>query len=409
MQDDAASNMPNAPRSFDNEFSAHGNSGPKPEQLEAAFRVFVEATKDLELSQKRLTEEVYRLSEDLARSNSNLKLQMEAKDKIARDLSALISALPTAVIILQRRRVYAFNDVSAKIVPGLAPGELWQHPKSWIAIDEFHFRTQQSFGRFATNSEHILRPETRQLDEDRELLLIHDVTATFLVREEAEREAKLAAMGRMAAEIAHQLRTPLATATLYASHLADSTINKEKRLSFVAPLNRQLAALDDLVSRMLSFLKNKPQSLEMITVDEFIEECCTSIEPLFDARRILLGRRVEGGEHVLAVQREQLRSGILALLENAMQASAANQVVELKAVAASSRLTITIEDEGPGIANDILPRIFEPFATGKSQGTGLGLAIAKSAVEGHRGQIHGANRPNGGAVFQIVLPVLEPL
>jgi two-component system sensor histidine kinase FlrB len=129
---------------------------------------------------------------------------------------------------------------------------------------------------------------------------------------------------------------------------------------------------------MLSFLKNKPQSLEIITVDEFIEECCTSIEPLFDARRILLGRRVEGGEHVLAVQREQLRSGILALLENAMQASAANQVVELKAVAASSRLTITIEDEGPGIANDILPRIFEPFATGKSQGTGLGLAIAKS-------------------------------
>jgi two-component system sensor histidine kinase FlrB len=409
MQDDAASNTLNTTGVPGPDFNVPVHNGPKPEQLEAAFRDFVEATKDLELSQKKLTEEVYRLSEDLARSNSNLKLQMEAKDKIAQDLSALISALPTAVIILQRDRVYAYNDVSARIVPGLAPGELWQHPKTWIAIDEFHFRTKQNFGRLAADSEHILRPETRQLDEDRVLLLIHDVTATFLVREEAEREAKLAAMGRMAAEIAHQLRTPLATATLYASHLADSTITTEKRLSFVAPLNRQLAALDNLVSRMLSFLKNKPQMLEMVTVDEFINECCTSIEPLFDDRQILLGRRVEGGEHVLAVQREQLRSGILALLENAMQASVANQVVELKAVAASSRLTITIEDEGPGIANEILPRIFEPFATGKTQGTGLGLAIAKSAVEGHRGQIHGANRPNGGAVFQIVLPVLEPL
>jgi two-component system sensor histidine kinase FlrB len=378
-------------------------------QLEVAFREFVEATKDLELSQKQLADEVHRLTEDLARTNAVLKNQIAAKEKIALDLAALISVLPSAVIILQNNRVVAFNEISERIVPGLNPGTIWQHPKAWQAIDNFHFRAVQRLSDRGETIDLILRPETRELEEGRELLIIHDVTTTFLAREEAEREAKLAAMGRMTAEIAHQLRTPLSTAILYASHLADASIQIETKLSFVPLLNQQLTWLDRLVSRMMSFLVSKPSTLEMVTVAEMIEDCRKTIAPLFETQEVLLECNIEGGEHLIAVRRDQLRGGIVALLENALQASTPYQSVFLSAKAAQSRVSICIEDEGPGIDADILHRIFEPFATGKSEGTGLGLAIAKSAVEVHRGELHASNRIKGGAVFQIVLPVFESL
>lgn len=381
----------------------------KPDHLEAALRDFVEATRELEVSQKRLSEEVFRLTEDLARSNANLRVQMAAKAKIAQDLAALISALPTGVIILQNGEVFAFNEISSQIVPDLEPGSAWQIPRSWSAIDDFHYRTRPGAYDRVGAVEFILRPETRQLEDERELLLIHDVTATFRAREEAEREAKLAAMGRMAAEIAHQLRTPLATATLYASHLADESIDPATRFSFVTPLNLQLGWLDGLVSRMMSFLRNKPGSPEMISVSELVDDCCSTIEPLFKSRKVLLNRSVQGGHHLLTAQRDQLKGGIISLLENALQVSSDNQRVSVIAVAAFSRLTITIDDEGPGIPEAILPRIFEPFASGSGRGTGLGLAIAKSAIEGHRGQLHAENRTSGGASFSVVLPVFEPL
>jgi len=385
------------------------NTSACPEQLENAFREFVEATRELEVTQRKLSAEVHRLTEDLAKSNADLKAQMIAKATIAQDLARLISALPTAVIILQNRAVYAFNDVSARIIPGLQPGVIWHRPKVWAAIDDFHYRAKRFPSDDGDSSDLILRPESRQLDDGRELLLIHDVTATFRAREEAEREAKLASMGRMAAEIAHQLRTPLATAILYGCHLADTTIPHDTRFSFVSPLNQQLALLDRLVSRMMSFLRNKPGTPEMITVAELIDECCTSIEPLFVARQVILERSVHGGQHLFTAQRDQLRGGLVSLLENALHVSSANKRVYLRASVAQSRLTIDIEDEGPGIAPEILHRMFEPFATATPEGTGLGLAIAKSAFEAHRGQLQASNRPGGGAIFHIVLPVLEPL
>lgn len=380
-----------------------------PQVLETAFREFVEATRELEVTQQKLSSEVYRLTEDLARSNANLKAQMLAKEKIAQDLSGLISALPTAVIILQNQEVYAFNDISAHIIPGLQPGAIWHKPKTWTAIDDFHYRTKQVTLADVAGTDLIIRPETRVLDGGRELLLIHDVTATFRAREEVEREAKLASMGRMTAEIAHQLRTPLATAILYASHLADGSIPTHTRFSFVEPLNQQLAWLDRLVSRMMSFLRNKPGMLEMLTVAELIDDCRKSIEPLYRTREVMLDLSIQGGQHLFTVQRDQLRGGLVSLLENALQVSSKNQRVQLRASVVRSRLTIDIEDEGPGIADDILHRIFEPFASSTPQGTGLGLAIAKSAIEAHRGQLQASNRPEGGAIFHIVLPVFEPL
>jgi two-component system sensor histidine kinase FlrB len=373
------------------------------DDLESAFLHFVEATQELEASQKKLSEEIYRLTEDLARSNAALKVQIDAKGRLAEELAALLSALPTGVIILQDAKIVAFNDISVNLVPELAVGMLWGTPKHWTGLDEAHYRCQVG------SQSWILRPEQRHLADERVLVLLHDVSATFRAREHAEREAKLAAMGKMVAEIAHQLRTPLATATLYAGHLAKPSLPTDKRERFAHQLNQQLLWLDGLVSRMMSFLRTRSGPPQMICVSELIEECRASIEPLFEAKSVKLDLHMRGGEHLLTVHRDQIRGGIVAILENALSVSGEGQIVQLIAEAARSRLDIWVHDCGPGIPDSLIDRLFEPFATGSPKGTGLGLAIAKAAIESHRGQIQAQNRDTGGASFHIVLPVLEQL
>jgi len=380
------------------------SQSPEGSQLGAVFLQFVEATKALEISQQSLSAEVHRLTEDLAKSNANLKQQIEAKGRIAEELAALLSALPTGVIILQHGKVYAFNEVSSVVAPWLKVGVLWGTPKSWTAIEENHYK-------ISTNSEEhlIIRSETRTLADGRQMLLLHDATATFRAREEAERESKLAAMGRMTAEIAHQLRTPLATATLYASHLSRENLSRESRLQFASRISQQLAWLDDLVSRMMRFLQDRPTQFEIVSVIDFLNELKHSVDVLYEAETVRLIFSIEGGDHLLRVQREQVRSGIVSVLENALRVSAPDQTVRVSAKAARFRLDIFVEDQGPGIDEAMLGRLFEPFATNSASGTGLGLAIAKAAIEAHGGQIHARNLNGGGALFHIVLPVLEPL
>jgi len=387
-------------QSLDNSQMVIGSEGA---QLGAVFLHFVEATKALEVSQQALSAEIHRLTDDLAKSNANLKQQIEAKGRIAEELAALLSALPTGVIILQDWRIYAFNDVSSVIAPWLKVGMQWAVPKTWTAIEENHYKTSMDEDSL------IIRSETRNLANGRQMLLLHDATATYRAREEAERESKLAAMGKMTAEIAHQLRTPLATATLYASHLSRENLSKENQRQFASKLSQQLAWLDDLVSRMMRFLSERPAQAEVVSVYSFLNELKQSVDALFESAAVSLDFHIEGGDHLLTIQRDQVRSGIVSVLENALGVSRREQSVTVLAKAARSRLDIFIEDEGPGISDAMLGRLFEPFATSSQGGTGLGLAIAKAAIEAHGGQIHARNRATGGAVFHIVLPVLEPL
>lgn len=389
---------------LDEGFGEPAQTAPALRDLERAFLQFAEATQELELHQARLSSEVQRLTVDLARSNADLKQQIEAKGRLAEELSALLSALPTGVIIQQSGKIYAFNEISVNMAPGIQVGHAWQVPRKWTALGESHYRSApESHGAF------FVRLETRELAQGRSMLLLHDVTATFRSREQAERESKLAAMGRMVAEIAHQLRTPLATATLYAGHLSRPDLGVDRRERFAALLNQQLAWLDGLVSRMMRFLRDRPGHHEIVCVEELLRASKACIDPLYASRGVGLELAIHGGDQLLTVQPEQIRGGLVSILENALTVSQQGQLVCIRATAARSRLDIHIEDEGPGISEDLMGRLFEPFATGSAKGTGLGLAIAKAAIEAHRGEIHASNRPEGGAAFHIVLPVLEPL
>ena len=115
---------------------------------------------------------------------------------------------------------------------------------------------------------------------------------------------------------------------------------------------------------------------------------------------------LSSGGDPLAMVNDLTLVALVGIVENAVQVCEHGQCIDIRTVAQAAQVQITVEDEGPGIAADMLESLFDPFATSRISGTGLGLAIARNTIRGCRGDITTANRPSGGACFTVSLPSL---
>lgn len=111
--------------------------------------------------------------------------------------------------------------------------------------------------------------------------------------------------------------------------------------------------------------------------------------------------------YLVSVEKSSLVSALVGIVENAFQVCTSGQGIFVRTSIDAAHVRIVIEDEGPGIAADMIDHLFDPFATSRISGTGLGLAIARNTIRSHRGDITAHNRPEGGACFTVVLPSLE--
>ena len=361
----------------------------KSQGLEEAFDLFIEASKALEAQQTVLQGQINELSGQLVAANSRL--------------ASLLNSLPAGVILVEHDELIDFNPAAAKFIPELAKGMPWKIPSFW--------RASNSPGEYVCtlgDKQQILQLHEIQTGA-RSIIQVQDITSAIANRVEEERISRLTAMGKMSAGIAHQLRTPLSTALLYASHLADQSVTEDQKQLFADRLRKQLISLEKLASNMLLFLKQRPQQTSPVAVHELLEEACQSAQGLSQERQIELKLSLNSPNTLINVEKHSIISAFVAILENAIQVSESGQSVQISCADHPSRVDISIEDQGPGIAENMMDTIFEPFSSGRVTGNGLGLSIARSNIESHRGQILVANRPEGGARFTITLPSLTEL
>jgi len=360
--------------------------------LEEAFAIFYAESQKLEAQQTALQEKINQLSSELQKSNQRLGI--------------LLNAIPAGVILLENEVVLLHNPAVLIFLPELKSGAIFEIPADWLAS--------------ITPGEYVITPKNvhqriqktvqviRINEGSRSFIQIQDITANILRHEETQRENRLAAMGRMAAGIAHQFRTPLATALLYASHLCDGEINADTAKEFAERLRKQLLDLEKLSQDMLRFISNKPNKTVLVNATQIIEDAQASIQFLFEAKQVSLSvTTTDINQGNLLVEPKAISNAIVAILENALAVSKANETVSLTANSDQQMLMITISDQGPGIPKEILNSLFEPFATTSANGTGLGLSIAKNTIETHRGSIS-AESTKDGAVFKIKLPYAQP-
>ena len=358
--------------------------------LEEAFAIFYAESQKLEAQQSALQEKINQLSEELQKSNQRLGI--------------LVNAIPAGVILLENNIVLLHNPAMLHFLPSLCIGQPFDIPNDWqpsIAPGEYVINTLDIEDSKPLKTVQVIRID----DGIRSYIQIQDITANITLHQETQRENRLSAMGKMAAGIAHQFRTPLATALLYSSHLCDDDLAPEMSKEFAQRLRKQLLDLEKLSQDMLRFISNRPSKTILVSARQIIDEAIASIQALFESNHVQLKIEWDApASTLLLVEPKSIPNAIVAILENALSVSKPADQVLIKAKVESKKLIINIEDQGPGIASTIIDSLFEPFSTTSANGTGLGLSIAKNTIEAHRGNIAVENSAKG-AIFKITLPI----
>ncbi len=221
----------------------------------------------------------------------------------------------------------------------------------------------------------------------------------------AERTARLAAMGEMAAKIAHEIRNPLGSILIFSTLLCRELSAQEDNQRLAGNILEGVRDLDRILSDMLVFSNGPEPSLELIDIGEVLESALHTCSR-GSAKDISIIRSYNGATKVSA-DAGLLRQLFLNLFFNAYDAIGDNAgFIKISTSKGDAEaIKIIIEDSGGGMDESIEDRVFDPFFTTKHSGTGLGLAIVASIARAHGGEITCCSRPGQGARFTVTLPV----
>jgi signal transduction histidine kinase len=222
--------------------------------------------------------------------------------------------------------------------------------------------------------------------------------------EEVKRSERLAMLGETAAGLAHEIRNPLGAINLFVSMLRRDLRDRPESLELLDQVDRSIRSLDGVVSNVLHFAQNKRLNVSPVNIHSIVQELQQHFISLYSPQCQFDVRLA--GNPFMKVDEQGVRQCIYNIILNALQAVSFAGVISITVENAVGRdgVSITIADDGPGIPEPIMGRLFEPFTSGRREGTGLGLSIVRRIVESHGGQVSARNTPS--AEFSIFMPRL---
>lgn len=373
-------------------------------RLAEAFRLFNAASAELTEAYGALEKQVASLTEELAQANGELRRQYEEKARLTDRLSTLLNQLPAGVVVVDGAGVIEQANPAALDMVGARAGARWDACAARLQSAD----APAEWGCTGADGQprRLSMSEARLAGEDARIVLLHDMTRQHTLKIAAARNERLAAMGEMAASLAHQLRTPLAAATLYVGTLISRDMAPDDVKSIASRAQGRLRHLERLIRDTLMFARGEVLGREAIDVAMLVDELQHTVEPV--ARQAGVRLTVEPASGSVSGDRKAVASALVSLLENAVQACADGGEVALAVEATEGSVSFVVRDNGRGIPREIQERLFEPFFTTREEGTGLGLAIARGVARVHGGDIECESAPGAGSRFTLRLPAQTP-
>ncbi len=374
----------------------------KTEQLTDAFRIFNQLSQNLTQSYQGLEAQVAKLHQELSAARTERINTLVEKEKIANRLQEIMAALPAAVVILNAHsQVLDCNAIAVEYLAEPLIGLPWEQvvERSLMSVSNSPHERQLK------NGQRVSLTSSQLAGHSEQVILLSDVTEMHALQDMVNQQKHLSSMGEMVASMAHQVRTPLSTAILYASQMSNPALNEGKRQRYSKKILERLQHLERQVSDMLVFAKEGRLSMTAFSLTGLFERIKENMaEDLvgsainFRLQSCLAEDEFQGNENAL-------RGALMNILTNAVEALADSAgVIEMKVKQTGQNIDIVISDNGPGINNAQCERIFEPFYTTKSQGTGLGLAVVENVIRAHNGIIRCDSEPGKGTAFTLSLP-----
>jgi len=376
-----------------------------PHELENAFQAFNDLSMQLSSSYHALEEHVAGLTDELAASKSERIKELQEKEQLAERLESILHALPAGVIVLDGDGfIQNYNAIALELLGEPLEHQAWNHVSSRVFdIENCQQELRLNNGRWVTLSTCPLG------DQPGQIILLNDVTERKVLQSSLDQQQRLVTMGQTAASLAHQIRTPLASAILYSSNLKRTNINEGDRIALSEKLMARLRHLEHLVNDMLVYARGSDSLNSAFSLDDLINELLQTIETHIEASNTNFEwiNTVSDGIY-LNGNRQMLVSSLINVFVNAIQAMGDKGNLILRtSITKANKIKIQIEDNGVGIKNENLNNVFEPFFTTRSDGTGLGLAVVRAVIHSHNGEISIESAIPKGTIFNIELPVYE--
>jgi signal transduction histidine kinase/putative methionine-R-sulfoxide reductase with GAF domain len=233
-------------------------------------------------------------------------------------------------------------------------------------------------------------------------------TTADLSKTEAQliRSEKLAALGQLAAGIAHEIRNPLTSINILIHSLASNLPSGTSQKEDLKVIEEEIHRINEIVDRFLRFAKPAPPLLRKAEVVSIVEETLQLLRPQIEKQRIVIQKEFQPLPPIL-MDREQMKQVILNLLLNAVQAMPKGGHLALKGhLPEGDRwIKLSIQDSGLGIPGEDIGKLFDPFFSTKEGGVGLGLSIAHRIIDQHRGKIEVESTLGKGTLFTVWLPI----
>jgi two-component system sensor histidine kinase FlrB len=371
-------------------------------ELEQAFDLFSQVSERLSHSYRELETRVAQLTGELEQARCAHARSHSESERLGNRLGHLFAALPAGIVVLDSHgRVQECNPAAVELLGEPLAGQ------AWSAVIARAFAPRPDDGHeISLRDGRRVGVATRALDpESGQLVLLTDLTSTRELQDRLARHERLATMGEMVASLAHQIRTPLATALLYISHLQRPAIEDVERRRVADKILARLNHLEHLVNDMLVFARGGVSIAATVTLAPLLDEVAQAIEPQMQGAGCRFRVQHDLGRLELPGNREALAGALTNLLANAMQACGVNGEISLTATRRGDAIEIAVRDNGPGIAPEAQARLFEPFFTTRSHGTGLGLAVVQAVAQAHGGSAWVESQLGEGSVFGLRLPI----
>jgi two-component system sensor kinase FixL len=361
-------------------------------------------------------------------------------------LQVVAQASPIGVLMVSRHGLILFANKKAEAVFGYEPGELLGKSIDILVPQALRDRhASQRSGPFASDVARAML-EGRDVIGNRkdgsdvmvEVSLVHvqlngeQVALASVIdqgwRREAERElarqrdelaylSRAALLGELSGSLAHELNQPL-TAILSNSQAAQQ-LALQGRLDpatldeILVDVVRDTRRAGDVIQRLRALLRHGRSTMERVDLEAICQEVLRLMASDLLRRRVTVHTTFAPGLPQVVGDRVQLQQVILNLLLNACEAMAEEfgprEILVGMELDPEGRVRFYVEDDGPGIPEDVLGRVFEPFVTTKAEGLGLGLSLCRTIIEHHNGKISAANNATRGATFEFRLhPAVEP-
>jgi two-component system sensor histidine kinase FlrB len=360
------------------------------ELLSRTMEAFNSATEKLQSSYELLQEEARKLRQEVEDKNRRLEQMSGLLQSVLNNTRSAIIVLDGAGQQIIRNRA---GDLMAEEL-GAELGTILSYPAE---ADVFDYEGEN--GRFFRLSVGLLASENLSGT----VYVIDDITHLKKLEFERQRGEKLQLMGEMAANIAHEIRNPLGSMELFVSLLERDLDNNPDATRLTGKIVTAIRVINRTISNILLFTKEVQISKQKHVLSDIVDDVVLYLQHILKEKQISIINKLTEDD-VACVDGELFRQAVMNIVHNAMDAAGQKGEITIEADSSEGNTRLIIGDNGKGIAESMLTRLFIPFQTTKAKGTGLGLSIAYKIVKAHGGDISAESDGKSYSKFIISLP-----